>query len=292
MKFPGTAADDRTVDTLRRPNLGDEFLEVVDRDPSILTLLVDDRDVVRWASSAASAQLLGLSPSALLGQSFALVGDFTTDLSGDIQGTVTLAVGPDEPGVELWCRLATTTAGSRILRASLPTATKQTSTNRVRLRAHDPLTGLPVQPSVELAPGGEWLVLLVELDGFDGVVARVGPFGADSILRTIADRLQAFFREDDLVVRSGETQFTIIVGNDGGPGWPEAMAERMMLAIGGPIPVTDGLVSISSSIGIVTGRDIEPGDDPYPVAADALERSKASGGGRWTRAGGIRSADV
>jgi GGDEF domain-containing protein len=103
------------------------------------------------------------------------------------------------------------------------------------------------------------------------------------VLRTIAARLQAFFREGDLVVRTGWREFAVVVRSNGGPGWPEAMAERLLLAIGGPISSDDGFVSVAASIGILSSEDHVPGADPFVVAHTGMERSRFDGGARWTR---------
>jgi diguanylate cyclase (GGDEF)-like protein len=284
------------VETQPRPIIADELFEVVDADPGVMTILIDDRQQVRWVSSAACRAMLGCEPAELVGESFASLG-------GDLQvrdeqpspragrtiavrGTVLLSLGAGRPAVTLTGAVTTTRSGTTVLRVAHHEAA---STSYVAW-ARDPLTGLVAREELprlghDLPAGGEWLVLMVELDRFDSVVARVGAFGADAVLRTIAARLQAFFREGDVVVRSGARQFTIVVRNDGGPGWPEAMAERLMLAIGGPIPVTDGLVSVASSIGLVTGDELDDGSDPFEAAAAALDTSLVAGGGRWTRIG-------
>ncbi len=289
-------ADEVHVETQPRPIIADELSEVVDADPNVLTILIDERQQVRWVSGAACRAMLGCEPADLVRESFASLGgdlqvrdapaSTEATRANAVRGTLLLSLGGDRPAVTLTGAVTTTRSGTTVLRV----AQHEPSSTAYVAWARDPLTGLVACEELprlahDLPAGGEWLVLMVELDRFESVVSRVGAVGADAVLRTIAARLQAFFREGDVVARSGPRRFTVVVRNDGGPGWPEAMAERLMLAIGGPIPVTDGLVSVASSIGLVTGDELDDGSDPFEAAAAALDTSLTAGGGRWTRVG-------
>jgi diguanylate cyclase (GGDEF)-like protein len=85
---------------------------------------------------------------------------------------------------------------------------------------HDPLTGLPNRAA--LAADGAALLagldrdrpvalLLVDVDDFAAVNRILGNSGGDALLTCVADRLTDAVRDDDLVARTGDDEFVVLV---------------------------------------------------------------------------------
>jgi diguanylate cyclase (GGDEF)-like protein len=172
---------------------------------------------------------------------------------------------------------------------------------------HDQLTGLAnrghllnrLRSALTSSPGRPprpVTVLYLDLDGFKAVNDRHGHAAGDQVLRAVADRLLGLARAGDTVARLGGDEFVVLCPDmppEAGPG----LADRLLDAVRGPIPVTSGAASdpessphatarVGASVGLfVTAADgrAEPSDaelDAVLRAADAaMYRAKHSGGG-------------
>ena len=79
----------------------------------------------------------------------------------------------------------------------------------------------------------------------------------DIVLQTTAARLTSAVRESDLVARTGGDEFVVVVAGDRSTG--EAAAERKLARMREPIPISDEIAHVRTSIGgIWTGekRDV------------------------------------
>lgn len=124
---------------------------------------------------------------------------------------------------------------------------------------HDALTGLSnqalfreiVEQQLALCHRnkGTLAVLYIDLDGFKLVNDRYGHAAGDTILCTVAKRLQAGTRGSDVAARLGGDEFAVLLVNAGAE---EAMAVARKLVDSLSLPYTlDGLtVDISASIGV------------------------------------------
>ncbi|MBC2641206.1 MULTISPECIES: diguanylate cyclase domain-containing protein [unclassified Rhodococcus (in: high G+C Gram-positive bacteria)] len=158
---------------------------------------------------------------------------------------------------------------------------------RLRHRSlHDPLTGLPnrtlalerLRAALDRAAhtGGRVAVLMIDLDNFRHLNARLGHAGGDAALIRLADRLRSAVRPTDTVARLGGDEFLILCPAVTGPADVIAIADR--IATVDPHP-GDG--PITASIGIaVTGAAVSP-HELIHHADRAMYRAKATGPGRY-----------
>ncbi|MCQ8241577.1 putative bifunctional diguanylate cyclase/phosphodiesterase [Rhizosaccharibacter radicis] len=158
----------------------------------------------------------------------------------------------------------------------------------------DLVTGLPGRQATlmaaerAVAAGHDHLLLaLVDLDGFAAVNRRHGVQHGDGLLRLVGARLLGAKRPNDLVGRTGDDEFMIMLGGRGEPD-PAGIGERLQDALSRPYALGDGLVvRLDVSIGIVSvlRRQGEAGERSTVEAmmrdaADSLESAKKAGGGK------------
>ncbi|TQC40138.1 diguanylate cyclase [Rhodococcus sp. WS4] len=158
---------------------------------------------------------------------------------------------------------------------------------RLRHRSlHDPLTGLPnrtlalerLRAALDWAArtGGRVAVLVIDLDNFRHLNARLGHAGGDAALIRLADRLRSVVRPTDTVARLGGDEFLILCPAVTGPADVIAIADR--IATVDPHP---GAGPITASVGIaVTGAAVSPHELIHD-ADRAMYRAKATGPGRY-----------
>jgi diguanylate cyclase (GGDEF)-like protein/PAS domain S-box-containing protein len=126
----------------------------------------------------------------------------------------------------------------------------------------DSLTGLPNRARfreklAEAVAAGDDVpvtVLLLDLDDFKLVNDNLGHSSGDELLTTIAGRLAAQVREEDLLARLGGDEFAILM-RDLLPGDAAALAERLLGSAHEPVRLGSRDVTCSLSIGIATSAD-------------------------------------
>jgi diguanylate cyclase (GGDEF)-like protein len=168
------------------------------------------------------------------------------------------------------------------------TKEKQQADRHIRFLAyHDALTGLAnrtqliekLQMALVLASsGGGFAVHFIDLDRFKEVNDTFGHDGGDFLLKTVADRLRAVTRPDDVVARLGGDEFVVIQSSADGKDEAEAFADRLISALRPPINFNEHELIATISIGSALAP--EDGADPERLlkCADlALYEAKASG---------------
>lgn len=156
-----------------------------------------------------------------------------------------------------------------------------------RLASHDELTGLPnrilfgrqLDDSVAEShrTGRGFMLFYMDLDHFKQVNDTLGHHAGDAVLREVASRFRALLRTGDLVARLGGDEFAALLPALGSAE-AEALANRLIAAIGRPILVDGREIRIGLSVGIARGPQAGAGPDELLSRADrALYAAKAAG---------------
>ncbi len=125
--------------------------------------------------------------------------------------------------------------------------------------------------------------LVVELDDYTMLLARLGHKVADDILRRTADRMRGVLRDNDLIVRLDGAEFAIALAPVRRADL-EAMIQisaRLQSAVSEPVSLDTTTVYVSCSIGfcLSTRAPEKSGEAMLEAAEQALSNAKANGSG-------------
>ncbi len=127
-----------------------------------------------------------------------------------------------------------------------------------------------------MATGGNYGVLLIDVDHFKQINDRFGHLRGDSALASVASHLRARLREHDVLVRFGGEEFLVLL-----PGIDPANALRMAESLRRHVEDLqhDDLPPVTVSIGVCTLSQLDRcGTDALIEGADrALYKAKAAG---------------
>lgn len=155
----------------------------------------------------------------------------------------------------------------------------------------DPVTGLPnrqhfrEQLAAAVAKAerasSQLAVLFVDLDEFKTINDSLGHDAGDRLLKSVAQRLKAAVRVDDVIARQGGDEFMVMLSNVSGPELAVLVAERLMAELSAPVNLDGECVYVMASVGIALyptdGRNVEE----LTRAADiAMYHAKQSGKNR------------
>ena len=159
------------------------------------------------------------------------------------------------------------------------------------LATHDPLTGLAnralcldrVGQSIVQSKrrASRFSVMLLDLDGFKKVNDSLGHGIGDQLLQEAARRLTTTLRELDTVARIGGDEFVLVLPETSESKVLEAIASRVLDALGRPYFIDEHELYLSASIGTAVWP--EHGTDVQVLmqhADTAMYRSKDQGKGR------------
>ncbi len=126
---------------------------------------------------------------------------------------------------------------------------------------HDPLTGLPnralflerLSGAITAArrSGGELAVFFLDLDRFKMVNDNLGHSAGDRLLRTVAGRLRAGLRAEDMVARFGGDEFTALLLSRA-PVEVVAVARKLIARVTEPLDIDGHRLQMTTSVGIAT----------------------------------------
>ncbi|WJV55728.1 EAL domain-containing protein [Prodigiosinella aquatilis] len=156
---------------------------------------------------------------------------------------------------------------------------------RLFLQAHrDPLTGLAnrtlLTSTLEqvVKVGSSVCVMIIDLDGFKYINDSLGHPSGDEILISVAKKLQASVRSDDLVARMGGDEFALLLPRLDDPRLAANIAERIIYDISQAIIIEDKQINTSASIGLVMHPSNGVSVQDLLTSADlALYQAKAEG---------------
>lgn len=124
-------------------------------------------------------------------------------------------------------------------------------------------------------------VIFIDLDKFKSVNASFGLVRGDSLLLTVARRLQRHLGPQDSVARVGGDQFAMLFTGEREARNLPALAERVRRSLRAPIPLANQEVILTGSMGIALWDGTQGADgDLLKDAELAMYRAKQSGSDR------------
>ncbi len=168
-----------------------------------------------------------------------------------------------ERGIEVMKQLETELFQSRsaLADAAAALSSAQQHARDAQMRAlHDSLTGLPnrelfddrLTHAIALADRHDWTlaVMFIDLDQFKSLNDSHGHTAGDAALKTIAQRLMLYVRNEDTVCRNGGDEFLYLLMNPGGKKNVEQIANSVLKTVAQPVSLADLELTIKASIGI------------------------------------------
>jgi len=157
---------------------------------------------------------------------------------------------------------------------------------------HDSLTGLPNRElmldrlgvavmRVRNNQGVRPSVFFIDIDKFKSVNVSFGLVVGDSLLLTVARRLQSHLGPQDTLARVGGDQFVIVLAAEQNPHELASLAERVRRSLRAPIKIAGQEIVLTGSLGIAVYSGGEASHlDLYKEAEIAMYRAKRSGADR------------
>ncbi|MFE1905768.1 aminotransferase class I/II-fold pyridoxal phosphate-dependent enzyme [Streptomyces gardneri] len=277
---------------------------------SDVILIVDDDDTVRYASPSAESMFgHSLMPGTPLTELLApadkasalrVLADArsrdTVDARDDwklLHGGPGGSGGSADLQVEVRCSNLRNERTVHGLVLTLRDVTEQRKLEReLTHRAfHDSLTGLPnrvlLLERIERAllrgrrESTLTCMLFVDLDDFKVVNDTMGHSVGDELLVAVARRLTSVLRLTDTAARLGGDEFAVLIEGAREPSDAETLAAEIVHTLSQPFHLTDGAVSVSTSVGIATVLDSAHAEELLGHADLALYAAKAAGKKRW-----------
>ncbi|HEV2427620.1 MAG TPA: diguanylate cyclase [Acidimicrobiales bacterium] len=152
----------------------------------------------------------------------------------------------------------------------------------------DPLTGLSNRYLAEERIGhridtagrrpSHFAVLMIDLDGFADLAARLGPRASDRVLIEAGSRIRSLLRRGDTAARVAADEFLLLLDEVDDSESVETLAQRLADALRLPIDADGERVSLSAGVGIVVSAE-PPGsvEELVTSAQAALAEAKRNG---------------
>ncbi|MCJ2186161.1 putative bifunctional diguanylate cyclase/phosphodiesterase [Novosphingobium beihaiensis] len=139
-----------------------------------------------------------------------------------------------------------------------------------------------IDVAVEACRRGEEVctLILVDLDDFKVINDTFGHMAGDTVLKTIAQRLQAHVEAPGLAARLGGDEFAVLLRGEQDSTAIERLARQLVEAAQAPIPFGDQQLFSGASAGIAScPRDASTAKELFTFADFALYEAKARGRG-------------
>jgi diguanylate cyclase (GGDEF)-like protein len=187
------------------------------------------------------------------------------------------------------CAIAALSFGLPALAWYRRTKEKQQADRRIRFLAHhDALTGLAnraqlierLEAALAVLPVRHdgIAVHFLDLDRFKQVNDSLGHDGGDFLLKTIAERLRAVIRIEDVVARLGGDEFVVVQTGVRGKVQAEDFARRIISAVTAPMKLKDRPFTATVSVGVALAPADGTDAERLLKSADlALYKAKTDG---------------
>lgn len=126
-------------------------------------------------------------------------------------------------------------------------------------------------------PGTQTGVLFIDVDHFKSVNDQWGHLAGDTLLRAITERVQATIRVEDLVARLGGDEFLVALGGIHDLEEAATIAEKIRSLCEEPVPIPEGEIAATVSIGVALANPAESGEALIARADKAMYAAKTSG---------------
>lgn len=154
---------------------------------------------------------------------------------------------------------------------------------------HDALTGLANRAFFERVlnvvcsqPKETHALIFIDLDGFKKVNDTLGHAFGDFLLMSVAEKLKAVFREEDMVGRLGGDEFCILLQNVRNKVFLEKLAKRCLEVVGTYVEKDGVRANFGMSMGIALyPTDAGNAHDLLVCADSAMYHAKKSGKGMY-----------
>jgi len=204
-------------------------------------------------------------------------------------------------GNEAWCEITAVAMRQGLPDAAILLLINDVTERRLRevrlrqLAEMDPLTGLHNRRSFVHAlrerlaslerprrAGGDWALLLIDLDGFKDVNDTCGHAAGDAVLVAVAAAIRDRTRLDDTVGRLGGDEFAVLFRS----GMEDAVTigEQIITRIALAALSVPGTPPVSASVGIVRLRPARRAEEMLEAADDAMYQAKRAGKARVVEA--------
>ncbi|TQN35722.1 PAS domain S-box-containing protein/diguanylate cyclase (GGDEF)-like protein [Blastococcus colisei] len=149
----------------------------------------------------------------------------------------------------------------------------------------DPLTGLLnraafseslAAATASIDPAAPPAVLFVDIDDFKSVNDSLGHAAGDDLLVTVAARLTADVRADDVVARLGGDEFAVLLSDADGDRLRD-VADRLLTSLRAPMALAGTTVSATASIGGALAATGDTAERLLHAADTAMYTAKRSG---------------
>ncbi|MEV6847744.1 EAL domain-containing protein [Actinoplanes sp. NPDC051411] len=277
------------------------YFRTLVQNTSDVILIVDEADRIRYASPSARA-VFGADPT-----NFGLTQVIATEDHQRLMSVLSaVRAGASVPRedfraikdllLEMDCRdlRADRTVAGLVITLRDVTERRRLERELTHQAFHDGLTGLAnrvlfadrLQHALARAArdGSVVGVLFIDLDDFKIVNDTLGHAVGDQLLIAVAERISGALRADDTAARLGGDEFACLIENVWDPNAVEDTAQRILTALGEPVPADGGQTLYAvASIGITTTPEADTADELLRQADLALYVAKGAGKNQWRR---------
>ncbi|MDV7340439.1 EAL domain-containing protein [Terasakiella sp. A23] len=125
-------------------------------------------------------------------------------------------------------------------------------------------------------------VHLIDLDGFNAINQNYGQHAGDTVLQTVADRLNELVRDSDTLARLSADEFALVQLDVEGTDGASILAQRIVDRISQPIECDDEMIEVTCSIGItLLTREDDTAEDVLHHVTLARRRAKEESGSSY-----------